>query len=144
MGGRISVPKVSFEDMQTYCTGSVSRGTMIISTMPDNLQSCLLPSTIPSKGEEDIINRLAKGGTNTRIVVYGTNCNDDSVYTKHQQLTSFGFTSVLIYPGGMFEWLCLQDIYGRDNFPTTQEELDILKYKPTRRDGLPMIEDKHP
>ena len=30
----------------------------------------------------------------------------------------------------MFEWLCLQDIYSSDLFPTTKKELDILKYKP--------------
>ena len=32
----------------------------------------------------------------------------------------------------MFEWLLLQDIYGNDDFKTTQEELDILKYKPQK------------
>ena len=37
------------------------------------------------------------------------------------------------YPGGVFEWLLLQDIYGNDNFPTTKKELDILKYKPKRQ-----------
>ena len=30
----------------------------------------------------------------------------------------------------MFEWLLLQDIYGAEDFNTTQDELDILKYKP--------------
>ena len=38
--------------------------------------------------------------------------------------------NVYVYPGGLFEWLLLQDIYGEDNFPTTLKELDILKYKP--------------
>ena len=38
--------------------------------------------------------------------------------------------NVFIYSGGMFEWLCLQDIYGNELFPTTKKELDILKYKP--------------
>jgi len=38
---------------------------------------------------------------------------------------------VHIYPGGIFEWLLLQDIYGDDMFKTTSKELDILKYKPT-------------
>lgn len=144
MGGRISVPKVSFEDVQIHCKDNVVSETLIINTLPDDLQSCLIPGTTSSRGEEDIVNRLAKGGTNPSIVVYGMNCHDDSIYVKHQQLTSFGFTSVLVYPGGMFEWLCLQDIYGRENFPTTQDELDILKYKPIRRAGLPMIEDRRP
>ena len=30
----------------------------------------------------------------------------------------------------MFEWLCLQDIYGDELFPTTSRELDIYKYRP--------------
>jgi len=38
--------------------------------------------------------------------------------------------NIYIYPGGIFEWLCLQDIYGDELFPTTKKELDILKYKP--------------
>jgi hypothetical protein len=37
-----------------------------------------------------------------------------------------------MYLGGMFEWMLLQDIYGRDEFPTTSKVLDILKYKPKR------------
>ena len=40
-----------------------------------------------------------------------------------------GFTNIYIYAGGLFEWLCLQDIYGSSSFPTTKKELDILKYK---------------
>ena len=39
------------------------------------------------------------------------------------------FTNVFIYPGGLFEWLLLQDIYGFDDFPTTKKERDHLKYK---------------
>jgi hypothetical protein len=36
---------------------------------------------------------------------------------------------VFVYTGGLFEWLLLQDIYGKDEFPTTSDELDILKYR---------------
>jgi hypothetical protein len=32
--------------------------------------------------------------------------------------------------GGLFEWLMLQDIYGKELFPTTKKELDLLKFKP--------------
>jgi len=42
-----------------------------------------------------------------------------------------GFTNVYVYPGGIFEWLLLQDIYGENEFPTTKIEIDILKFKPT-------------
>jgi len=46
-------------------------------------------------------------------------------------LTSLGFYNVYIYIGGIFEWLLLQDIYGEKEFPTTNKELDLLKYKPS-------------
>jgi len=45
-------------------------------------------------------------------------------------LSGLGFQDVYLYMGGMFEWLLLQDIYGADEFPTTNKFLDILYYKP--------------
>ena len=65
-----------------------------------------------------------------RIIIYGKNVNDISIYKKYTQLVELGFENVYVYPGGMFEWLLLQDIYGDDLFKTTAKELDILKYKP--------------
>ena len=49
---------------------------------------------------------------------------------KWEQLQTLGFKNVYIYAGGLFEWLCLQDIYGEEEFPTIGAELDILKYRP--------------
>jgi hypothetical protein len=49
---------------------------------------------------------------------------------KYLKLQELGFSNIYIYPGGLFEWLCLQDIYGHDSFKTTKQEIDILKYKP--------------
>ena len=63
------------------------------------------------------------------IIVYGKNTSETSPYKKVEQLMGLGFYNVYLYPGGLFEWLCLQDIYGESNFPTTKKELDILKYK---------------
>ena len=39
----------------------------------------------------------------------------------------------------MFEWLLMQDIYSKDNFPTTSYDLDILKYKPRSVLNIPLI-----
>ena len=64
-----------------------------------------------------------------RIIIYGKNCNDETVNQRWQQLINLGFHNVFVYFGGMFEWLMLQDIYGKDLFPTTQKELDLLKYR---------------
>ena len=41
---------------------------------------------------------------------------------KYDQLIGLGFVNVFIYPGGLFEWLLLQDIYGYDNFPTQNKK----------------------
>ncbi len=54
-----------------------------------------------------------------------------TVYDKYDQLVKLGFVNLYIYPGGLFEWLCLQDIYSEECFPTNKKELDILKYKPS-------------
>ena len=49
------------------------------------------------------------------------------------------FNHVYIYLGGLFEWLCLQDIYGENAFPTTTHEIDLLKYKPRSHLSVPLI-----
>ena len=51
-------------------------------------------------------------------------------YGLGMQNQGLGFQNVYLYMGGMFEWLLLQDIYGIDEFPTTNKFLDILYYKP--------------
>jgi hypothetical protein len=79
-----------------------------------------------------IINKHITTGKGIRIIIYGKNSNDEKIYKKYQQLVSLGFTNVYVYVGGMFEWLLLQDIYGGELFPTTSNELDILKYKSHR------------
>ena len=63
------------------------------------------------------------------IYIYGLNYADSTVYNKYDQLCALGLENVYIYPGGLFEWLLLQDIYGIDDFPTTKNELDHLKFK---------------
>ena len=82
-----------------------------------------------AKDEEDLINRLVKTNKKQKIIIYGRNCNDDKLIKKYNQLSSMGFKNLFVYIGGLFEWLCLQDIYGKDNFATDGEELELLKYK---------------
>ena len=69
--------------------------------------------------------------TNKIIVVYGKNSNDETAEKKYKQLVSLGLTDVYIYGGGLFEWLLLQDVYGKETFQTTQPSRDILYYRPT-------------
>jgi len=116
--------KINYEDMIIV----IKKNECIISTLLPDTQDCLIKNTINYKLEEKFINDNMKN-LSSNIVIYGKNSNDETVHKKYTQLIQLGFTNVFIYTGGMFEWLCLQDIYGSDEFPTTSRELDILKYK---------------
>lgn len=123
---------LNFEDMQQIMNGR--GGTLLINTLTPSEQACLIPTTIEAIHEEQIINQCIQSKqTNRCIVIYGKNANDDTIRKKYKQLTDMGFQHVFIYLGGMFEWIMLQDIYGKEEFPTTSNELDILKFKPARR-----------
>ena len=128
MGNTPSIRKVNFEDVQTLQNKSIKG--LLINTLSTDFQSCLICGTISITQEEKIINELISKNPDTYVVVYGKNSNDETIYKKYKQLCDLGFSNVHLYIGGMFEWLLLQDIYGSDDFKTTQEELDILKYKP--------------
>ena len=91
--------------------------------------------------EEILMNRYLNSNKNIRIIIYGRNSNDETIYKKYNQLINLGFTNVYLYLGGLFEWLLLQDIYGFDDFPTTSRQLDILKYKPNQKLNISYIEN---
>ena len=142
MGSNHSKNKINYEDMQHACKFSLKNKTdqdnykyIIINTMDKSWQSCLIQNTIAIQEEEEIINSILndKVSKSITIIIYGTNSNDESIYSKYDQLVKLGIKNVFIYTGGMFEWLLLQDIYGRDLFPTTSRELDIIKYKPRKQ-----------
>jgi hypothetical protein len=108
---------------------------IIINSLPENWQDILIAGTLPCTKEEERINTII----DTRmtdiytIVIYGKNASDDSVNRKYHQLHKLGFVHVIIYAGGMFEYLLLQDIFGIDQFPiiTSQSSskiVDLLKY----------------
>ena len=64
------------------------------------------------------------------VIVYGRNSCDPSSEAKQTQLRALGVVDVYIYPGGLFEWLLLQDTYGAEEFPTTNTgQVDALKYR---------------
>ena len=119
--------KISFEDIQWILKQNNNK-YLLINTLPKNEQKCLIQKTMPIDKEVDVINGFLKDKT-INIVIYGKNTNDPSIYLKYNQLINLGFYKVYIYLGGLFEWLCLQDIYGKSSFPTIGEELDILKYR---------------
>jgi len=139
MGNSQSIRKINFEDVQ-YIIKTPERH-IIINTLPISEQDCLLPNTTNILKEEELMNQLLQSGKKeVQIIIYGKNCNDNTLYTKYQQLTSLGFYNVYVYPGGLFEWLVLQDIYGSTDFPTTKKELDLLKFKPSKILNVPLLE----
>jgi hypothetical protein len=126
MGNQQTIARCNFEDVQQLIHHNDG---VLINTLRDTEQDCLIQNSVHSSNEIELINNLIKSNTSITIIIYGKNSADTSVHKKYEQLIQHGFTNVFIYSGGLFEWLCLQDIYGNDEFPCTSEELDILKYK---------------
>ena len=127
MGNTTSTRKVNFEDVQ-YSMKNKNK-FLLINTLESSRQNILIKNTLPIDKEEELINKLIKSNQNVNIIVYDENANAPNLMKKYNQLVGLGFINVFIYPGGLFEWLLLQDIYGYDNFPTTSQERDILKFK---------------
>jgi hypothetical protein len=141
MGASQSVRKINFEDMQGFI---VDPHIIIINTLPSTVQDCLIINTLKASDETTVLNDLLKKNNKRTIVVYGMNACDDVLVTKFNQLIKLGFTNVYVYPGGLFEWLLLQDVYGSDSFPTTKKELDILQFKGDSLSKRLMITNDYP
>ena len=101
---------------------------MLINTLDNDKQECLIKNTISASNEEELINKYLKRNKSIKILIYGENCSDNKVISKYNQLYKLGFVNLYVYLGGIFEWLLLQDIYGDDEFPTTSKIIDLLKY----------------
>jgi len=139
MGGSQSIQKINFEDIQFVLKNKES--FILINTLLEAEQDCLIRGTISINKEIDIINHCIKNGKkNIKLIIYGKNSNDEKIYEKYNQLSSLGFYNIYIYPGGLFEWMLLQDVYGAPDFPTTKKELNILKYKPNKALNIPLLE----
>ena len=136
MGGSQSIQKINYEDIQ-YILNNKNSG-ILINTMREEEQECLIINTVNIHKEVELINNCLKNGKKHIKII--KNANEEKIYEKYSQLSSLGFYNIYIYPGGLFEWLLLQDIYGSDDFPTTKKELDILKYKPNKILNVPLLE----
>ena len=126
--------RVNYEDIQLAQT---SVDMIIISTLPNDEQSILIHKTVPSINEIHAVEHAIQYRKN--IIIYGKHSNDDKIYEQYDKITKLG-GNASIYVGGLFEWLLLQDIYGEKDFPTTNIELDILKYKPNKVLNIPLLE----
>ena len=126
MGNSNSIIKINFESVQKAIA---NKNCYIINTLCVSQQSCLIQTTLSIEEEVTILNDNITKNKAIPIIVYGKNACDDSVDKKCQQLNSLGFQNIYVYPGGIFEWLLLQDIYGVELFSTTNECKDLLEYK---------------
>jgi len=113
--------------------------SIIINTLDEKNQKCLIKNTIAIDKEVEFLNAQLTKDKSIRITIYGMNSCDLSTIKKYDQLVSFGFYNVYIYQGGLFEWLILQDIYGKELFPTTATERDFLKYKGRSHFNIKML-----
>jgi hypothetical protein len=139
MGNQVSIKKIGFEDVQHIIKHKKGH-YLLINTLNTTGQQCLILNTVPAQNEESIIDKYKH--KNIHIIIYGRNANDETIFKKYEQLLTLGFNYVYVYTGGLFEWLLLQDIYGKDEFPTTSEELDILKYRsPISLIERPLLQD---
>ena len=124
-----TINKINYENIQEIIKNNYNE-YYIINTLSNDLQNVLIPKSIHSNNEENLINDLiSKSLFDCKIIIYGKNCNDESIYTKYLQLKKYGFSKIYLYVGGIFEWLILQDIYGKELFPTDGFTLNILNYK---------------
>jgi len=114
---------------------------IILNTLSGDAQDCLIKNTLSMDLEEPTINQMITHSRQQikRFIIYGKNNTDETVERKSKQLVDLGFEEVYIYTGGLFEWMLLQDVYGADEFPTTQKVIDILKYRSKGRLHFPRI-----
>lgn len=120
-----NLPLCNFEIIQ-----NMKEDTLLINTLNNNNQQCLIYRTLDVKEEEQKLNDIIRNrNKNIKIILYGKNSHDVSIYKKYKQLKDLGLYNISIYSGGLFEWLLLQDVYGSELFPTTNNEIDILKFK---------------
>ena len=140
---------INFEDMQ-YAINEQNNHTqnsyqntkiIIINTLDGNNQHCLIAGTNPIVSEVETINYYLKTYKDVKVIIYGMNSSDDTCINKYDQLVKLGFYNVYVYAGGLFEWLLLQDIYGSDLFPTTNDKVDFLKYKGRKKLNINLLEN---
>ena len=115
--------KIAIKDPDRY---------ILINTLPRIEQDVLIYNTVSIEHEEKIINIQLNDYNipDIPVIVYGRNSCDTSAELKQKQLRSLGIVDVYIYPGGLFEWLLLQDAYGDDEFPSTNNvPSDTLRYR---------------
>ena len=129
------INKIGFEDILYIIKNSNNHYNsdkyLLINTLPVTEQKYLIKNTVSFELEEKLINDSLTQYSQYTIVIYGKNCSDKTIEFKYKQLKRLGYPekNLFIYYGGLFEWSLLKDVYG-NNFETTSDEKDILKFRP--------------
>jgi hypothetical protein len=105
-----------------------SKNYILITTLCDG--ECFIKDTLTPNEEVTFINECISTNSQKNIIIYGKNYLDKTIYDQYNKLNSLGFDKIYLYPGGIFEWLLLQETFGCDMFETNYTEKDILKYRP--------------
>jgi hypothetical protein len=128
-----SLPLIGFEDVLHALNRKDDY--VLVNTLPLTNQSVLIKGTLAASEEEAFFDEyLNKYVEKTKtVVLYGMNSCDTTVHEKRTQLLSLGISDIMVYSGGLFEWLLLQDIYGQTEFPTNSKAADLLIYRPKRK-----------
>ena len=127
---------VSFENVSSIIKNYDGNTMLLINTMKIDDQIILIKNTILAINEEQIISTILDNNNLTyyTIIIYGKNNLDTTVYSKYDQLANLGFTNIYIYGAGIFEWLLLRDIYGKELFILNSNDviINMLDYKPNK------------
>jgi hypothetical protein len=90
---------------------------------------------VPAETEEARVNAAidARRAADTPIIIYGRCAADESPERKVRQMLALGFVDVYVYTGGMFEWLLLREVFGREQFACVGADarrtaVDVLSY----------------
>jgi hypothetical protein len=114
--------RINYDDLRNLDNNSI-----LISTLPFDKQSVLIKNTINASEENIYVERAIKEKKN--IFIYGLNAHDEKIYKKFNQLKKLGHNNTFIYLGGLWEWILLQEVYGKEIFETTGN-CEILDFRP--------------
>ena len=118
MGNKVSIRKIGFEDVKYL----LNKGTrfIIINTLDERDQACLIKGTISPTEEISIINKAISNPT-LHIVIYGRNYTDESIYKKYEKLLSLGLIIFLYMPEGYLNGYAYRIFMERMNFLLLQK-----------------------
>ena len=91
--GNITFHKINFEELQSKLENN---DIVLINTLSNDLQNCLIYRTIEANQEVEIINDLKKKNKKKEIIIYGKNSADMLLFNKYKQLLKLGLSTRFI------------------------------------------------